>query len=175
MKTSRRTARFLLAPLLFTAMVAALIGWTDHRKTIGSESEAARVISAVLDYDGSFCALNCEFSPCTQYGQGFHTNRFHMEGNDGGIHHMSCWSGGCRMWHSCNPRLTLAPNDLDIVVDLLSELSAEEIVAIHDAEPNVTFNDRRLAVQVLGCQGTVLASVPLATHQHRAFGMSGDR
>ncbi len=71
------------------------------------------------------------------------------------------------MWHSCDPRLTLAPGELDIVVDLLSELPVEQIAALHETEPNVVFNRNRFSVQVLGCQGTVLASVPLAADQDR--------
>lgn len=154
---------------LLAVAVAVLVGWTGYRAAIASESRATRAISALLDYDASLCSLNCEFSPCSSLGEGFHTNRYHREGNDGGIWHMSCWSGGCRMWHSCDPRLTLASSELNVVVDLLPELPAEDLVALHETEPNVTFNRDRLAVQVLGCQGTVLASVPLTSDQHRSL------
>lgn len=103
-----------------------------------------------------------------------HQNFEYAQGNDGGYPHLSCMDlFECRI-HDCNPNFTLAPGELNVVVDMLATLPAKEIAALHEAEPNLTLNRGRSAVQVLGCQGTVLASVALGPSRVRALEALGD-
>ena len=72
--------------------------------------------------------------------------------------------------HKCAEQTTLAPDELNTVVELIPDLSLRALVALHDAEPNLLLNVERQAVQVLGCQGLVLASVELTPWQKTELG-----
>lgn len=157
--------------ILALVVVSVLVGWIGFGHTSESVPRAARAISALLDYDGSLCMTNCELSNC-EFGD--HKNIVHGLGNDGGLVHDTCWWGSCRL-HDCNPNFTLAPSDLDAVVDLLSSLDAKQIMALHEVEPNLAVNPLRSAVQIFGCQGAVLASVALAPEQARQLEALEDR
>lgn len=161
--------------ILAIGALSVLFGWAGLRNTTDSASRPTRAISALLDYDGSLCATNCEYGDCRWMSRDSHKNELHPLGNDDGFRHSECWAtGGCALWHSCDPQFTLAPSELDIVVDLLAELPAEQIVSLHETAPNVVVNVSRSAVQVLGCEGAVLASIALTADQERELSALGD-
>lgn len=124
------------------------VGLAGFRHNAEPMPRAARAISALLDYEGSLCSTNCDLGLCELAGTGGHQNFRHRLGNDGGLTHLDCIRLPCQ-FHNCNPNFTLAPAELNVVVDLLSTLPALQIAILHEAEPNLTLNRGRSAVQVL--------------------------
>ena len=128
--------------------------------------DAVSTISTLLDYDGSACNTNCELLACDQEG---HKNLDIEEGNDTGRTHEDCREESTCFEHACRPTFTLAPQELNTVVELIPRLSIGGLVALHEAEANLSINREREVVQVLGCQGKALASIKLTASQKAAL------
>ena len=141
------------------ALVLSILGGASPAR----EPDANATISALLDYDASDCVTNCEIDYCIQFGGG-HNNHHLPGGNDTGRLHLCRGAATC-FEHACFWSLTLAPHELVTVVDLVSRLSAGELVALQEAEANLSLNRDRNALQVLGCQGKALASIKLTSGQ----------
>ncbi len=66
----------------------------------------------------------------------------------------------CRDVHnSCN--VTLAPV-IDAVKSAIAENDFAEVRALMKDDPHIEYNARRSAIQVIGCDSTVLLHVPLS-------------
>ena len=155
-----------VGPVLVTASTLS-IAWTG---TAGSpvDPDMETMVLTLLDYDASSCTTNCELSPCT--GMGAHLNESTPFGNDGGELHACVGGAGCSA-HNCNPNYTLAPDDLRTLIQLIPSISAETLTAIDRVDTNLFLNPGRRAVQIMGCEGLVLASVELTPAQQRELGI----
>ena len=161
-----------LHALRFAAPVALLFTFAGAAET--TSPEAAARISSFLSYDASDCNTNCEIAICRLLGTPGHANALmdpDEDGNDKGEIHSCAYPKSCDA-HTCGgppPGGGLASLDLTTVAGLIPELSSDELTAMHAEEPNLLLNLERNAVQVLGCQGLVLASVELTPSQVAQF------
>lgn len=136
-----------------------------------TRSSLARRVAVLLDYDASSCEFNCELSPCRGVGGG-HQNVPTEHGNDKGGPHEYCIREGCS-FHSCGgPGLSAA--DLDTLVDLIPQLPGRDLAELAASEPNLLVVAKRSMVQVLGCEGLVLASLELTSGQAVGVGSEYD-
>lgn len=155
------TYRRLAFATLATGLFLATAGFIRLRP---SKPQPAMIVSALLDYDGSACNTNCELGVCELKA---HINYAHSGGNDTGRQH-PCWDGSSSCFeHACNPHLTLAPSELALATKLLPRISLQKLLAMHETEPNLNVSRQRSAIFVLGCQGSVLASVGFTDAQKR--------
>lgn len=157
-------------PSVGAVLVAAntlSVAWTG---TTGSpdDPDTETMVLTLLDYDASSCSTNCELSPCT--GAGAHLNESTPFGNDGGEIHACVGGSGCYP-HQCDPTYTLAPDDLRTLIQMIPSIPANTLASIGRAEANLLLNQDRRAVQIMGCEGLVLASVELTPDQQRELGI----
>ncbi len=143
------------------------VAWTD---TPGDpdDPDMETMVLTLLDYDASSCSTNCELSPCS--GAGAHLNESTPYGNDGGELHACVGGAGCSA-HQCDPTYTLAPDDLRTLIQMIPSIPASTLASIGRAEANLLLNQDRRAVQIMGCEGLVLASVELTPAQQRELGI----
>ncbi len=168
MTSIARTASFLVLTIFLA--VPGFAGTASPER-----SGAAARLATLLDYNVSLCNTNCELGGCSR---GKHSNELRMEeGNDGGKAHGSCEPGHCAETkgehvHKCESSSMaqlLSPEALEDMLDLIPRIPTQELLAMDRVEPNLLFNGNRRAVQVLGCNGLVLASVELTAAQAIAF------
>ena len=131
-------------------------------------SVATRV-AQLLDYDATPCNTNCELGGCFEAE---HSNELRgPTGNDGGTDHGNCQLGTCDIVggehdHSCDRMAELVPPEaLHELLELIPQIPTRHLVAMDRDDPNLFVNRNRKAVQVLGCEGLVLASIDLTTAQ----------
>ena len=151
---------------LYSALLAVIplsIAWMGTNPS-SEEPGIETMVLTLLDYDASSCNTNCELSPCD--GAGVHLNDVTPFGNDDGEVHSCAGGSGCRD-HNCNPNYTMAPDDLRTLIETVPSIPAKTLIAIDQAETNLLVNRDRRAVQVIGCEGLVLASVELTQAQQR--------
>lgn len=163
--TRRNSPVSALAILVATGFVLAVF--------TGANSPAPNVpavVSALLDYDGSACNTTCTI--CTENPMRHkNTNDLTPLAEHVGWTHEQCQSTGCA-FHNCVIGVTLAPEELEDVLQLLPSVPAVDLLAMDDAQPNLVLDMNRGAVQVLGCQGLALASVELTPAQRRDLASS---
>ena len=140
--------------------------WLANR-SVHSRSVATRV-AQLLDYDATPCNTNCEMGGCYEAE---HSNELRgPTGNDGGTDH-DCQLGTCDIVggehdHSCDRMAELVPPEaLHELLELIPQIPTRLLMAMDREDPNLFVNRNRKAVQVLGCQGLVLASIDLTTAQ----------
>jgi len=90
-----------------------------------------------------------------------------------GDNHTDCWqTGSCDTWHptGCGGFAAAIP-DLNLLWTRLgSGIPASDLVGLIRAKPDIiTFNAKRNAIQVRGCNGTLLAHVPLSAVDGRVL------
>lgn len=85
-------------------------------------------------------------------------------GSDGGGDH-DCLATdlGCS-YHDCNG-LVISLHDLERLMQLLPQLDGQELIALGSSDLGLLINRDRGALQVLGCNDLVVASVPLSLEQ----------
>jgi hypothetical protein len=76
---------------------------------------------------------------------------------------------GCEYHHCQVSFAPLSPEDLDRLLDLVPALRANDLFALHEKEKALSLNYDRQAVQVLGCDDLVVASVPFTPDQIRGL------
>ena len=162
-RNARIAALLLLTPSLAVAGFAGT-------KIPESRSVATRV-AELLDYEATPCTTNCELGGCPD---GKHNNESVIGGNDGGKQHSWCELGGCsgsgEHDHSCDRMAELvSPEVLNEMLELIPQIRTQQLVVMDREDPNLFVNRKRRAVQILGCQGLVLASVDLTTTQAAAL------
>ena len=54
---------------------------------------------------------------------------------------------------------------MDRILEIIPEVPGQQLLAMDEAEPNLLLNLERQAIQVLGCEGLVVASVEMTPGQ----------
>ena len=152
---------------MLVAVSTLSVAWTDT-KGGPDDPDMETIVLTLLDYDASSCSTNCELSPCS--GPGVHLNESTPYGNDGGELHACVGDAGCSA-HQCDPTFTLAPDDLRTLIQMIPAIPASTLADIGRTEANLLLNQDRRAVQIMGCEGLVLASVELTPTQQRELGI----
>ena len=67
----------------------------------------------------------------------------------------------------------MATSDRDTLIRMIGEMPAEELLAVDAAETNLLINWKRKAVQILGCGGSVVASLGWTRTQSVGFDALG--
>ena len=152
--------------ILFSVLLIGVLAGVRHETHAPAPDRAW--ISSVLSYDAALCNKECE--DCDddwehvvtdalpgdgEYSSPSHSCHDRHIGCDGGIHQ-------CR-------RQALTKGDRDTLIRLVQTMPADELVAVDAAEPNILVNWERQAVQILGCGGTVVASLAWTPSQASGF------
>ena len=67
----------------------------------------------------------------------------------------------------------MARSDRDTLIRMIGTMPADELLAIGAAEPNLLINWKRQAVQILGCGGSIVASLGWTRTQSAGFDALG--
>ena len=115
------------------------------------------------------CEYACEVSPCGYTG---HQLTWTPLGNADqflGMGAHDCYEGISCSPHDCPDHgktdLALAIQAVDGILELIPEIPGQQLLAMDEAEPNLLLNMERQAIQVLGCEGLVMASVEMTPGQ----------
>ena len=123
-------------------------------------------IASVLSYDGSACSASCVACPPPGWD---HRAEFAPGAEfSGPTHECKDTHPGCDdPYHECG--LAMTRNERDILIRLVISMPATELMAIDVEEPNFQINWKRKAIQILGCGGTVVASLGWTPDQRSEF------
>ena len=158
-RTNRVTVLLLVTTSLAVAGFAGI--------NVPDNGSVAIRVAQLLDYDAAGCNTNCEMGGCKD---ATHNNASAVGGNDGGKEHNWCEPGGCSESgehdHSCDRMAELVPPEaLHELFELIPQIQTRQLLSMDREDPNLFVNRRRKAVQVLGCEGLVLASIDLTPPQ----------
>ncbi len=163
-----RYSKIVLSPVF---LIAALAGVGEHGSDPNVTNPTRAWIASVLSYDTSRCIKACNECPPPGWeheitlapGGGDHSGRTHP---------CEDFHSGCNSkYHECGVKM--ARSDRDTLIRLIRMMPADELVAIDTAEPNLLVNWKRRAVQILGCSGTVVASLGWTPTQSVGFDALG--
>lgn len=146
-----------------TLSVAFLTGASHYRTP-----DVATTLSTLLEV--MHCEYACEVSPCGYTG---HKLAWTPLGNADqflGMGEHDCYEGiSCSPVHDCPDHgktdLALTVQAMDRILEIIPEIPGQQLLAMDEAEPNLLLNVERQAIQVLGCEGLVVASVEMTPGQ----------
>lgn len=144
--------------IMFSVVLIGVSAGVRHETHVSAPDRAW--ISSVLSYDAAICNKEC--AQCGQPGDWLHvvTDALPGEGEYSSPwhkchdRHVGCFGAV----HHC-ARDALAKGDRDTLIRLIQTMPADELLAVDATEPNILVNWKRQAVQILGCGGTVVASL----------------
>jgi hypothetical protein len=146
-----------------TLSVAFLAGASHYRAP-----DVATTLSTLREL--MHCEYACEVTPCGGTGHQLKWGELGNADQYRGGHEHPCFEAlDCSPYHDCPPHgntdLALAIQAVDRILELIPEIPGQQLLAMDETEPNLLLNMERQAIQVLGCEGLVVASVEITPDQ----------